>query len=120
MNGSVTQNLNYADKYLVQVLGRRDGSSLFGALNRWNNFYQLVRCVENYAGCPHPGFPGAQDPCRHAERRGSGLASTISMRLTHWQSGQLSKNTVGNKELKPLFKPRTRLESTPASSIGST
>ena len=62
MNGSVTQNLNYADKYLIQVLGRRDGSSLFGAANRWNNFYQLSGAWRITPGRPHPGFPGAQDP----------------------------------------------------------
>ncbi|WP_276485510.1 SusC/RagA family TonB-linked outer membrane protein [Paraflavitalea pollutisoli] len=32
-------NYGYKDKYLVEFLGRRDGSSRFNADNRWSNFY---------------------------------------------------------------------------------
>ncbi|SHF07045.1 TonB-linked outer membrane protein, SusC/RagA family [Fodinibius roseus] len=34
-------NLNYQDKYIVDVMGRRDGSSLFGADERWHSYYRL-------------------------------------------------------------------------------
>lgn len=35
-------NYDYDEKYLVAVSGRRDGSSRFGANNRWGNFYSLA------------------------------------------------------------------------------
>src|SRR5688500_11058533 len=37
MNGSIVQNFNYGDRYLMQMVGRRDGSSLFRSANRWAN-----------------------------------------------------------------------------------
>jgi TonB-linked SusC/RagA family outer membrane protein len=35
-------NYDYDEKYLVAVSGRRDGSSRFGANNRWGNFYSAA------------------------------------------------------------------------------
>src|SRR5690606_22386786 len=35
-----TLALDYADKYVIDALIRREGSSLFGADNRWNSFYR--------------------------------------------------------------------------------
>ncbi|WP_235892945.1 SusC/RagA family TonB-linked outer membrane protein [Flavobacterium franklandianum] len=35
-------NYDYDEKYLVAVSGRRDGSSRFGANNRWGNFYSVA------------------------------------------------------------------------------
>jgi TonB-linked SusC/RagA family outer membrane protein len=34
-------NYDYKKKYLLEVLGRRDGSSKFDASNRWSNFYDV-------------------------------------------------------------------------------
>jgi TonB-linked SusC/RagA family outer membrane protein len=33
--------LTYKDRYVVDLLGRRDGSSLFGAEERWQNYYRM-------------------------------------------------------------------------------
>lgn len=33
---------DYDGKYILTVLGRRDGSSLFGANNRWHNYYRVA------------------------------------------------------------------------------
>src|SRR5690606_22327061 len=33
---------DYDGKYILTVLGRRDGSSLFGPDNRWHNYYRLA------------------------------------------------------------------------------
>ncbi|MQA91686.1 MAG: SusC/RagA family TonB-linked outer membrane protein [Gemmatimonas sp.] len=33
---------DYAGRYIFSVLGRRDGSSLFGADNRWHNYYRVA------------------------------------------------------------------------------
>ncbi|HEX6575426.1 MAG TPA: TonB-dependent receptor plug domain-containing protein, partial [Gemmatimonadaceae bacterium] len=41
INGNVVQNFNFDDRYLLQLVGRRDGSSLFGANNRWANYYNV-------------------------------------------------------------------------------
>ncbi|WP_244307399.1 SusC/RagA family TonB-linked outer membrane protein [Flavobacterium fluviatile] len=38
----VRLNYDYADKYLLAVSGRRDGSSRFGSNNRYGNFYSLA------------------------------------------------------------------------------
>jgi len=100
MNGSVTQNLNYADKYLVQLLGRRDGSSLFGAANRWNNFYQLSGAWRITQDIHIPGF---QELKLRAARGTAGLRPGFDYQYETYAlaAGQLSKNTVGNKQLKP-------------------
>ncbi len=37
-----TVAFDYADKYIIDGLIRREGSSLFGPDNRWNNFYRLA------------------------------------------------------------------------------
>ncbi|MSR35910.1 MAG: SusC/RagA family TonB-linked outer membrane protein, partial [Gemmatimonadetes bacterium] len=33
--------LTYKDRYVIDLLGRRDGSSLFGADERWQNYYRM-------------------------------------------------------------------------------
>src|SRR5690606_9265378 len=33
---------DYDAKYILTVLGRRDGSSLFGPDNRWHNYYRVA------------------------------------------------------------------------------
>ena len=100
MNGAVTQNLNFADKYLVQVLGRRDGSSLFGASNRWNNFYQLSGAWRITQDIHIPGF---QELKIRAARGTAGLRPGYEYQYETYSvsGGQLTKNTIGNKLLKP-------------------
>ncbi len=100
MNGSVTENLNFADKYLVQVLGRRDGSSLFGAANRWNNFYQLSGAWRITQDIHIPGF---QELKIRAARGTAGLRPGFEYQYETYSvsGGQLTKNTIGNKLLKP-------------------
>jgi TonB-linked SusC/RagA family outer membrane protein len=108
MNGSVTQNLNYADKYLVQLLGRRDGSSLFGAANRWNNFYQLSGAWRITQDIHIPGF---QELKIRAARGTAGLRPGFDYQYETYSlaAGQLSKNTVGNKELKPAVQTENEI-----------
>ncbi len=100
MNGAVTENLNFADKYLVQVLGRRDGSSLFGAANRWNNFYQLSGAWRITQDIHIPGF---QELKVRAARGTAGLRPGFEYQYETYSvsGGQLTKNTIGNKLLKP-------------------
>ena len=100
MNGAVTENLNFADKYLVQVLGRRDGSSLFGSANRWNNFYQLSGAWRITQDIHIPGF---QELKIRAAKGTAGLRPGYDYQYETYSlsGGQLTKNTIGNKKLKP-------------------
>jgi TonB-linked SusC/RagA family outer membrane protein len=100
MNGSATENINYGDRYLIQVLGRRDGSSLFGADNRWNNFYQLSGAWRITQDIHIPGF---QELKIRAARGTAGLRPGFDYQYETYSlsGGQLSKNTIGNKLLKP-------------------
>jgi TonB-linked SusC/RagA family outer membrane protein len=100
MNGSVTENINFGDRYLVQVLGRRDGSSLFGASNRWNNFYQLSGAWRITQDIHIPGF---QELKIRAARGTAGLRPGYAYQYETYSvsGGQLTKNTIGNKLLKP-------------------
>jgi TonB-dependent SusC/RagA subfamily outer membrane receptor len=38
----LVNTLTYKDRYVLDVLGRRDGSSLFGADERWQNYYRVA------------------------------------------------------------------------------
>jgi TonB-linked SusC/RagA family outer membrane protein len=100
MNGFVTQNFNYDDRYLVQLLGRRDGSSLFGAANRWKNFYGLSAAWRVTQDIRIPGF---QELKLRAARGTAGLRPGFEYQYETYAvtSGALSKNTVGNKNLQP-------------------
>ena len=61
MNGIVVQNFNYGDRYLLQLVGRRDGSSLFGSNNRWKNFYGISGAWRISEDFNDSRLPGAQD-----------------------------------------------------------
>ena len=100
MNGFITQNFNYDDRYLVQLLGRRDGSSLFGAANRWKNFYGLSGAWRVTQDIRIPGF---QELKLRAARGTAGLRPGFEYQYETYAvaSGALSKNTVGNKNLQP-------------------
>ncbi|MBA3656187.1 MAG: SusC/RagA family TonB-linked outer membrane protein [Gemmatimonadaceae bacterium] len=102
MNGFITQNFNYGDRYLMQLLGRRDGSSLFGAANRWNNFYGISgawRISEDFT------LPGIQDLKIRAARGTAGLRPGFDFQYETYNvtAGNLTKNTIGNKNLKPAI-----------------
>ncbi len=100
INGFVTQNFNYDDKFMVQLLGRRDGSSLFGAANRWKNFYGVsgaIRLGELFT------IPGFQELKVRAARGTAGLRPGFEYQYETYAvfAGTLSKNQIGNKDLQP-------------------
>ena len=100
LNGFITQNFNYGDRYLVQLLGRRDGSSLFGSSNRWKNFYGVSgawRITQDFH------IPGFQELKIRAARGTAGLRPGFEYQYETYSvtSGAIFKNTTGNKELKP-------------------
>jgi TonB-linked SusC/RagA family outer membrane protein len=106
MNGFVTQNFNFDDRYLLQVLGRRDGSSLFGADNRWKNFYGISgawRVTQDFK------LPGIQELKLRVARGTAGLRPGYEYQYETYAvtSGALSKNTIGNKDLQPAVQTET-------------
>jgi TonB-linked SusC/RagA family outer membrane protein len=100
MNGNVVENLNYADRYILQLVGRRDGSSLFGSNNRWANYYGVSgawRISEDFK------IPGVQDLKIRAARGTAGLRPGFDFQYETYSvsAGTISKATIGNKDLKP-------------------
>jgi TonB-linked SusC/RagA family outer membrane protein len=100
INGFITQNFNYDDRYIVQLLGRRDGSSLFGSANRWRNFYGVSgawRISQDFS------IPGVQELKLRAARGTAGLRPGFEYQYETYSvfSGQVFKNTLGNKDLQP-------------------
>ncbi|HVF39800.1 MAG TPA: TonB-dependent receptor plug domain-containing protein, partial [Gemmatimonadaceae bacterium] len=102
INGSVVQNFNYGDRYLLQLVGRRDGSSLFGAANRWANYYGISgawRISQDF------NIPGFQDLKIRAARGTAGLRPGFDFQYETYTvfAGTLSKNQIGNKNLEPAL-----------------
>ncbi|HEU4879107.1 MAG TPA: hypothetical protein VFT21_06630, partial [Gemmatimonadaceae bacterium] len=102
MNGNIVQNFNYGDRYLLQLVGRRDGSSLFGSNNRWANYYGISgawRISEDFT------IPGIQDLKIRAAKGTAGLRPGFEYQYETYSvsAGTISKNTVGNKDLKPAL-----------------
>jgi TonB-linked SusC/RagA family outer membrane protein len=102
INGNVVQNFNFDDRYLLQLVGRRDGSSLFGSDNRWANYYGISgawRISEDFK------IPGFQDLKIRAARGTAGLRPGFDYQYETYfvNGGQLSKNTIGNKALEPAL-----------------
>ncbi len=106
INGFVTQNFNYGDRYLLQLVGRRDGSSLFGSDNRWKNFYGVSgawRVSQDFT------IPGFQELKLRVAKGTAGLRPGFEYQYETYAvaSGALSKNTVGNKDLQPAVQTET-------------
>lgn len=102
VNGNVVQNFNYGDRYLLQLVGRRDGSSLFGAANRWANYYGISgawRITEDFK------IPGFQELKIRAARGTAGLRPGFAYQYETYSvsAGTLSKNQVGNRNLEPAL-----------------
>jgi TonB-linked SusC/RagA family outer membrane protein len=96
--------LDYAGKYIADVLVRRDGSSLFGPENRWNTYYRTsaaYRMAEE-AWWPWPGFIQEFKP--RFSLGTAGGRPNFSDQYETWSvssSGAVSKGTLGNRFLGP-------------------
>ncbi len=98
-----TVGVDYLDRYIVDIFGRRDGSSLFGAEERWQTYYRASGAWR----VSEEEFWSDDNPITEFKLRSSiGTAGgrpgfeaqyeTLSL-----SNGQLSKSTLGNKFLKP-------------------
>ena len=101
-NFFITQQADYKDKYLAQVMGRRDGSSLFGKNERWKDFYGVslaYRITEDIA------IPGVQELKVRLARGTAGLRPTFNGQFQTYNlsGGAVSKAQIGNPDLKPAI-----------------
>lgn len=95
-------NLDYKDKYILDIVGRRDGSSLFGADERWHNYY---RASAAYRLSEEDWFniPAVDELKFRASRGTAGGRPTFAAQYETWSvSGStVTKNNLGNRNLKP-------------------
>jgi TonB-linked SusC/RagA family outer membrane protein len=91
----------YKDRYIFDALYRRDGSSLFGANQKWNNYY---RASAAYRITKDIEIPGVQELKINVARGTSGQRPGFNWQYeqTSISGGTLSTNRIkGNPNLKP-------------------
>ena len=100
VNYLVGQTFDIKDRYIIDGMWRRDGSSLFGSNNRWKNFYRISgawRVSEDIK------IPGVQELKLRGGRGTAGLRPSFSDQYETYSvnAGSSSKSQVGNKDLRP-------------------
>jgi TonB-linked SusC/RagA family outer membrane protein len=100
INYVASQTFDIRDRYIIDLMWRRDGSSLFGADNRWKNFYRVSgawRISEDI------DIPRVQELKIRGGRGTAGLRpSFLDQYETYSVSGgQISKLQLGNRNLQP-------------------
>ncbi|HET9424283.1 MAG TPA: SusC/RagA family TonB-linked outer membrane protein, partial [Gemmatimonadaceae bacterium] len=98
----VSQAFDIKDRYLVDALYRRDGSSLFGSANRWADFYRVsgaYRISEDFQ------IPGVQELKIRAARGTAGLRPSYAAQYETFalSGGRPIQQNLGNKELRPAI-----------------
>lgn len=97
-----------ADRYILDALVRRDGSSLFGPENRWATYYRVSgawRVSEDIR------IPGLDEFRLRASRGTAGLRPGFDYQyeVLSVTAGGFSKETLGNPFLKPAHSTETEL-----------
>jgi TonB-linked SusC/RagA family outer membrane protein len=100
INYLASQTLDIKDRYIIDAMVRRDGSSLFGSNNRWKNFYRISgawRVSEDFK------IPGVQELKLRAGRGTAGLRPNFADQYETYNAsnGSTTKAQVGNKDLQP-------------------
>jgi TonB-linked SusC/RagA family outer membrane protein len=99
--------LVYKDRYIFDALYRRDGSSLFGANERWNNYYRVsaaYRITEDIT------IPGVQELKINVAKGTAGQRPGFNWQYeqTAINGGNLSTNRIkGNPDLRPSLTTET-------------
>ena len=98
-----TGGVDYADKYIADVLLRRDGSSLFGAEERWQTYYRVSGAWRVSEESFYPFGDWMEEfKLRFSQGTAGGRPNFEAQYETFTlSSGQLSKGTLGNAFLKP-------------------
>ncbi|MDD4191173.1 MAG: SusC/RagA family TonB-linked outer membrane protein [Mangrovibacterium sp.] len=93
-------DLDVKDRYLVSMLYRYDGSSLFGENNRWNPYYRLSGA---YRVTEDVRIPGIEELKIRAAVGSSGQRPGFNYQYEAYDldNGSFYKYTIGNKNLKP-------------------
>ena len=102
-------SFDYRDRYVLDALFRRDGSSLFGVNERWQNYYRFSGA---YRLSKDIEIPGVQELKLRAAYGIAGLRPGFSYQYETFQSlpgGGYVKNTLGNKNLKPSRSAETEV-----------
>jgi TonB-linked SusC/RagA family outer membrane protein len=108
---AVTAGADYGGRYIAEGLVRRDGSSLFGPEERWNTYYRMSGAwrVSQESWWPVQ----ALDEFKIRASRGTaGTRPDFSDQFetfTFTEGGGLSKQTLGNKFLKPEHATETEV-----------
>jgi TonB-linked SusC/RagA family outer membrane protein len=99
----LTGDADYADRYIVSALFRRDGSSLFGAQERWHNYYRTSAAYRISAEEWWPFASTVNELKLHYSRGTAGGRPNFSDRFEVFNVGDagLTLGTLGNIFLKP-------------------
>ncbi len=104
----ISTQMDYKDRYIIDALVRRDGSSLFGPENRWRTYYRIGGA---YRMAQESWWPiEALDEFKLRLSRGTagGRPSFVSQYETYGVSaGNVSKGNLGNTALVPEYATET-------------
>ena len=100
---SANLGMDYEGKYILDLVARRDGSSLFGANHRWNTY---GRAAAAYRISEEPWYPlaGALDELKFRYAVGTaGTRPSFADQYETWDvgAGSITKVTLGNNDLRP-------------------
>jgi len=105
-------NAEYKDRYIVDVLGRRDGTSLFGAANRWANY---GRASVAWRAAQEPWWFAPDQVDEFKLRASIGTAGNRPAFAAQYETftigagGVLQPNTLGNRNLRPETETETEV-----------
>ncbi|MBI4539710.1 MAG: SusC/RagA family TonB-linked outer membrane protein [Gemmatimonadetes bacterium] len=95
-------SLTYQNKYIVDFLGRRDGSSLFGADERWQNYYRLSAAWRvSQEPWFNIGWLTEFKPRYSIGTSGGRPAFNAQYQTYAVSAGSIRPQTLGNTDLKP-------------------
>lgn len=94
--------LDYDARYILTVLGRRDGSSLFGRDNRWHNYYRVAGAWR-FGEERWFNVPNVTEAKISAARGTAGGRPAFEHQFETWTltGGVPTKGTLGNTQLRP-------------------
>jgi TonB-linked SusC/RagA family outer membrane protein len=99
----IEETLDYADKYYLTGMLRRDGSSLFGENERWHNYYRVGGSWRMSEESWWRFEPLSEFKLRYAIGT-AGSRPQFDYQYETWNvanSGAVTKGTLGNRNLRP-------------------